>query len=142
MPSVNTVESRPTPASENPNSRRTSGATSGKSCRSIALTTYEPSRMPKTTTRTAPRSVRGASEVPVENLLAGPEDDAGAGLNVLKSLPEIPEPVPGAHDVRVDDERHHARGRLRVRVELLELIDRPVAILGGLVMLDQHHRDV
>src|SRR5437016_3012462 len=136
------VPSSTTPASEKPYSRRTSGATSGKSCRSIALITYEPSRTPKTTIRRTPRSVRGAAEIPIEDLLSRPEDDAGTRLNVLKCLAEIAEPMPGAHDVGVDDERHHARGRLRVCMELFELIDRAVAILGCLVMLNQHHRDV
>ena len=63
MPRVKTVESRPTPASENPYSRRTSGATSGKSCRSIALMTYDPIRRPKMTTLRAPDSVRGTATV-------------------------------------------------------------------------------
>ena len=81
-------------------------------------------------------------QVPVENLLARPEHDAGARLNVFERLTEIAEPMPHAHDVRVHDERHHTRRFLGVGVELLELIDRTVAIFRRLVVLNQHHRDV
>ena len=52
------------------------------------------------------------------------------------------EAVRRAHDVGVHHQRHDASRARRVTVELFELIDRPVIILAGLVMLDQHHRDV
>src|SRR5689334_5987832 len=142
MPSVKTVDSNPTPPSEKPYSRRTSGATSGNSCRSIALTTYDASSTPNMVTPRTPRSVRGGSSIPVEDLLAGPEDDAGPRMNVFKGLAKIPQSMTNAHDVRMHHERHDPRRILGVGVELLELVDRTVAIFRRLVMLNQHHRHV
>src|SRR5262245_738669 len=177
IPNVNTVERRPMLASENPYSRRTSGAMRGNNCRSIALTTYDPSRTANTTTLRAPDSVaRGVStvrtpltcdsrlrfadlcsllripnpdsriptdaDVPVEDLLARPEDDAWSRLNVFERLAEVAESMSDTHDVGVNDQRHDARRFLRVGIELFELIDRAVPIFRRSVMLDQHHRDV
>ena len=55
---------------------------------------------------------------------------------------EVFEPVRCAHDVGVDDQRHDPRQSPRVAVQLLQLVDRAVEIFRGLMMLDQHHRDV
>jgi hypothetical protein len=61
-----------------------------------------------------------------------PVADAG------EQVAQIFEPVWRAHDVRVDDQRHDPRRLRRVLVELLELVDRPIVVFAGLVMLDHH----
>jgi hypothetical protein len=55
---------------------------------------------------------------------------------------EVFQPMRRAHDVGVRDQRHDAGRARRVAVQLLELVDRPVVVFAGLVVLDQHHRDV
>src|SRR6185437_13762853 len=77
---------------------------------------------------------------PVEDLGAGPEYGSRMRRGMGERGAEIFEPVRRAHDVGVDDERHHASGCLGIGVELVELVDRAVAVLARLVMLDQHHR--
>ena len=79
------------------------------------------------------------TKIPVEDLFAGPEHDAGPGPDVLERFAEVAEAVRRAHDVRVDDDRHDAGGLLRIGVQLFELIDGTVPVFSRGVMLDQHH---
>src|SRR6266851_4761509 len=81
-------------------------------------------------------------EVPVEDLLAGPEQDAGVLLDMGERAAEIFEAVRRAHDVGVHDQGHDPGRVARIGVELVELVAGAVAILARLVMLDQHHRDI
>src|SRR5205823_9766808 len=67
-------------------------------------------------------------EVPVEDLLAGPEQDARLLPDMRERGAEIFEAVRRAHDVGVRDERHHARGVPRIGVELVELVAGAVAV--------------
>jgi len=59
-----------------------------------------------------------------------------------EGVAEIFQPVRRAHDVRVHHQRHDQRRPHRVIIELLKLIDRPIVVFAGLMMLDQHHRHV
>ncbi len=49
------------------------------------------------------------AQIPLENLLAGPEHHARTRLNVLECFPEVAKPVRRAHDVRVYHQRHDPR---------------------------------
>src|SRR5437762_5066561 len=86
--------------------------------------------------RAPPSFARGA-DIPIENLLPGPEQHIGLAADRLDHFAEIPDPVRRPHDVGMEHQRHHARRFGRVGVDLLELIERAVAIFRRLVMLDQ-----
>src|SRR6185295_4409321 len=80
--------------------------------------------------------------IPIDDLFASPEQGISRVSNVLNRFSEIFEAVWSAHNVGVDDQRHHARGNLGILTQLLKLVDSPVSIFGGLMVLDQHHRHV
>src|SRR5580698_2057572 len=72
------------------------------------------------------RLLRSGAKVPVEDLLACPEQYVLSLADVLDRLAEIFHAVRRAHDVGMDRERHHARRICGVSVNLFELIDRAV----------------
>src|SRR5262245_8463729 len=80
--------------------------------------------------------------IPIDDLLASPEQGIPRVPNVLNRLPEIFEAAWCAHNVGDDDQRHHARRLFGVLTKLFNLVDSPVSILGGLMVLNQHHRHV
>src|SRR5690606_25640543 len=81
-------------------------------------------------------------EVPVVDLLAGPERNVRQAADFLKDTAEMNGAMRRTHDVRVQDQSHHA-GRIgAVVVELAELIHGAVVVFARLVVLDQHHRNV
>ena len=47
---------------------------------------------------------------------------------MLERLPEISQPVWRPHNIRMDDQRHNSCRLLRIRVQLLELIDGPKTV--------------
>src|SRR5439155_8127113 len=73
-------------------------------------------------------------QIPVEDLLAGPEQNARMLPDVRERGAEIFEAVRRAHDVGVYDQRHDPRGVVRIRVELVELVAGAVVVLARLVM--------
>src|SRR5438034_9488345 len=77
-------------------------------------------------------------QIPVEDLLAGREQDVLVPPDMGESIADIFQPVRRAHDVGVDDERHDSGRMARIGIKLLKLVDRTVVILARLVMLDQH----
>src|SRR5580698_3645973 len=88
------------------------------------------------------RCLRSGTEEPVENLLAGPEQDVLFLADVLDDLAEIFYAMRRAHDVGMDRDRHHAGRVGGIGIDLLELVERAVGIFRRLVVLDQHHGDV
>src|SRR3974377_1902656 len=86
------------------------------------------------------RSGRGA--VPIEYVFPRPGKGVRAGCDVGDRLAEVGEAGWGAHDVGVNDERHDAHAIIGIAEQLLELVDRPIAVFASLVVLDQHHRHV
>src|SRR5580700_10574937 len=85
------------------------------------------------------RGLRSGAEEPVEDLLAGPEQDVLLLADVLDHAAEIFQAMRCTHDVGMDRDCHHARRVGRVGIDLLELVERAVGIFRCLVMLDQHH---
>ena len=47
-----------------------------------------------------------STQIPVENLFAGPEHHAGPGLDMAQRFSQVAEPMGRPHDVRVYDEGH------------------------------------
>src|SRR5215475_744206 len=75
-------------------------------------------------------------EIPVEDLLAGPEQHVALPADRLEDAAEIFGPVRCAHDVGMHRNRHDAGGALGVGVDLFELIDSAVVEFRRLVVLD------
>src|SRR4051812_38225881 len=75
-----------------------------------------------------PRRSLAGTQIPVENLLAGPEHHAGPGLHVVQGFSKVAKPVGGPHDVGMDDQGHDSCRVVRIRVQLVELIDRAVPV--------------
>src|SRR5580693_9892371 len=88
------------------------------------------------------RCLWSGAEEPVEDLLAGPEQDVLFLADVLDHAAEILDPMRRAHDVGMDRDRHHAGRVGGIGIDLLELIECAVGIFRRLVVLDQHHGDV
>ncbi len=65
---------------------------------------------------------------PICNLRAGPEFYMAFLANGFEHAAKIFQPVRGAHDVGMQDQRHDARRLRGVGVDLLELIERPVSV--------------
>src|SRR3984957_11896386 len=76
---------------------------------------------------------------PVVDALAGPEHHVLVGAHMLERFAEVTRAVWRAHDVGVHDKRHDAGRVGGIRIDLIELINRAIAVLGRGVMLDQHH---
>src|SRR5689334_3116124 len=70
------------------------------------------------------------SRIPVEDAFPGPEQHAVAAANLLQHATKVTCAMRRAHDVRMHDQCHHARGVARIVVELLELVDRAVVVLA------------
>src|SRR5580658_409743 len=68
------------------------------------------------------RCPRSGAEEPIENLLAGPEQDVLFLADVLDDLAEIFYAMRRAHDVGMDRDCHHARRVGGIGVDLLELV--------------------
>src|ERR1700730_13203803 len=64
-----------------------------------------------------------SAKIPVEDLLAGPENDTGTRLDVFKGFPKVAQAMGRAHDVRVYHQRHDPRRFRCIGIQLLELID-------------------
>src|SRR5215813_2569752 len=88
------------------------------------------------------RRLRADLEIPVEDLLPGPEQHVALLADGLEDAMEILGPVRCAHDVGMHRNRHDAGGALGVGVDLFELIDGAIVEFRRLVVLDQHHGDV
>src|SRR5262249_7380657 len=86
-----------------------------------------------------PRRLGADLEIPVEDLLAGPEQNIAFVADRLEDAAEVLGPVRCAHDVRMHRDRHDAGGAFGVGVDLLELIDGAIVEFRRLVVLDQHH---
>src|SRR5262245_37106400 len=94
----------------------------------------------------AEASLRGASfgtapssAIPIDNLSAGPEQGILRSSHVLDYLTKILQPVGCPHNIGVYNKRHHASRFPGVMAQLFELIDRPLLVFRGLVVLNQHH---
>src|SRR5437879_5821089 len=79
------------------------------------------------------------AKIPFENLLARPENHAGARLDVFERFRQITKPMRGTHDIRVYHQSHHSRGFRCIGIKLLELIDGTLFVLSRRVVLNQHH---
>src|SRR5581483_8318453 len=77
----------------------------------------------------SPRSRARLREVPVENLLARPEQDVRASADLLEYAAEIFQAMRRRHDVGMGHQRHHARRIAGVVMQLLELVHGTVVIL-------------
>src|SRR3954468_21252842 len=60
-------------------------------------------------------------QIPLQYLLAGPEHDVVVASYMSERVAGIPQAVRRAHDVGVQDQRHHACAAACVAVELREL---------------------
>src|SRR6266699_7055894 len=63
------------------------------------------------------------SEIPLEDLIPGPEHNAGTGLDVLQRFFEVAEAMGDPHEIRMEDQRHDARRLAGIAIQLLTLID-------------------
>jgi len=83
-----------------------------------------------------------SAKVPFENLLPGPENDAGTRLDMFERFPEVAKAMGRAHDVRMYYQCHDARRFRCIRIQLLKLINGALPVFCCCVVLNQHHRDV
>src|SRR3954470_13730175 len=88
-------------------------------------------------TGAAPASGFRLAQVPVEDLLAGPEQHVLVRADLFQRAPVVLGAVRRAHDVGMHHQRHDARGAGAVGVDLLELVHRALVVLDGLVVLDE-----
>jgi hypothetical protein len=65
-----------------------------------------------------------------------------AEVDRFEDVAEIFQPMWCAHNVRMHDQGHNTRRLGGVGIDLLELVERTVAIFGRLVMLNEHHSDI
>src|SRR2546427_1180509 len=83
-----------------------------------------------------------SAEIPLQYFLAGPENAAGARLDMFESFAEIAKPMGRAHDIRVYHQRQDPRRFRRIGIQLLELIDGALPVFCRCVVLNQHHGDI
>src|SRR5690349_19703776 len=77
----------------------------------------------RTGRRLAACSHSSACLVPVKDLFSGPHGHPGPLQDVFVEPLEIADAVRHAGDVRVDADRHHARGLLALGVQAVEVVD-------------------
>src|SRR5262245_2889651 len=83
-----------------------------------------------------------SAAIPVENILALAEHDARLLLHVIVDRLEVLDPVRHAADIWMHGDRHDAPRFGALFVQAIELIARAIEQLRGLMMLNQHDRNV
>src|SRR5213593_4874882 len=76
------------------------------------------------------------SKIPLEDLIPGPEHNAGTGLDVLQRFFEVAEAMGGPHEIRMEDQRHDSSRVARIGIQLLKLVDRTILVFRCSVMLN------
>src|SRR6059036_3119843 len=82
------------------------------------------------------------SKIPLEDLIPGPEHNAGTGLDVLQRFFEVAQAMRGPHEIRMEDQRHDSSRVACIGIQLLKLVDRTTLVFRRSVMLNGDHSNI
>src|SRR5437899_4291534 len=82
------------------------------------------------------------SKIPLEDLIPGPEHNAGTGLDVLQRFFEVAEAMGGSHEIRMKDQRHDSSRVACIGIQLLKVVDPTILVFRCFAMLNGDHRNI